>query len=79
MPKQIKRYTWDVSKSYNATTGLQTIDASFKVNVGNDSAEWVWDWCTKDAVTVDGLGLPTPHACGDSTIPWPVPNDGYLG
>jgi hypothetical protein len=78
-PTEIKRYAFNVHKSVNPTTGLVTDVVSFSFSIGNDGYNFAWTMCTVDTLTKDGLGLPTPHNCGDPTIPYPIPNSGYLG
>lgn len=41
---------------------------TFSFTIGNHSFNWLPSFCTKDAVTVDGLGLPGSHGCGASRI-----------
>jgi hypothetical protein len=40
----------------------------FTFTVGNDDYEWLWNECSKDAVTKDGIGLPGTHSCGASQV-----------
>jgi hypothetical protein len=78
-PTDIQRYGYIVKKSVNTSTGEVTDALSFSFTVNNDGYNFVWTTCDKDTVTVDGMGLPGTHDCGDTTIPFPIPNNGYLG
>jgi hypothetical protein len=78
-PSEIKRYAFSVHKSVDATTGVVTDVLSFSFSIGNDGYSFAWAVCDIDTLSTDGLGLPTPHNCGDATIPYPIPNSGYLG
>ena len=51
----------------SATQYRVTIKYTF--TVGNDGYAFIWNECTKDAVTTDGIGLPGTHGCGASPIP----------
>jgi hypothetical protein len=50
----------------SATQYRTTLKYTF--TVGNDGYEWIFNACSKDAVTVDGIGLPGSHGCGASVI-----------
>jgi hypothetical protein len=41
---------------------------TFSFTIGTHSFNWLPSFCTKDAVTTDGLGLPGSHGCGASRI-----------
>jgi len=41
---------------------------TYTFTVGNDGYAWVWNECSKDAVTQDGIGLPGSHGCGAAKI-----------
>lgn len=49
---------------------------TFQFAVGNHGVNWLWDACTQDTESVDGMGLPGSHGCGSKTIPTSVT---YLG
>ena len=49
---------------------------TFSATVGNDGYYLQWNWCTKDTLHRDGLGLPGSHGCGASRI---RPTVSYLG
>jgi hypothetical protein len=49
---------------------------TFSFTIGNDGAAWAWNWCAKDTVSRDGLGLPGSHGCGARRI---LRNLSYLG
>lgn len=42
---------------------------TFTFRIGNNAASWRFNFCTKDTLTKDGLGLPGHHSCGATTIP----------
>jgi hypothetical protein len=41
---------------------------TFSFTIGTHSFNWLPGFCTKDEVTVDGIGLPGSHGCGASRI-----------
>lgn len=41
---------------------------SFSFTIGADSYSWIPAFCTKDAVTKDGIGLPGSHGCGANRV-----------
>jgi len=49
---------------------------TFSVTIGNDGYYLQWNWCTKDTLHRDGLGLPGSHGCGARRI---RPTVTYLG
>ena len=49
---------------------------TFSFTIGNHSYSWLPAFCTRDAVSKDGLGLPGSHDCGASRIPLTL---AYLG
>jgi hypothetical protein len=53
----------------------QTINFSYRIN--DDYAQTDWQVCFKDTETVDGVGLPGHHGCGDQSTP--DLESGYLG
>lgn len=78
-PSEMRRYPFTIQKTVNSRTGAVSYRLRFSFAVGSEGYNFVWDTCTKDTFRLDGLGLPSPHDCGDSTIPYPVPFSGYLG
>jgi len=54
------------STRLSATSFKSTVKFTF--TVGNDGFIWLWNECSKDAVTKDGIGLPGTHSCGASKI-----------
>lgn len=42
---------------------------SISFTIGNDGYYYHVNWCAQDSESVDGLGLPGHHGCGDKTIP----------
>jgi len=52
----------------------RVVTYTFQVN--DDGFNAGTAWCTKDTEAQDGMGLPSPHSCGDATLPYP---NGYLG
>jgi hypothetical protein len=49
---------------------------TFSFTIGNNAANWIGFFCTKDNVYKDGLGLPGSHGCGSSRISTSAP---YVG
>ena len=49
---------------------------TFSVRVGNDGYYLEWNWCAKDTMHRDGLGLPGSHGCGARRI---LSTVSYLG
>jgi hypothetical protein len=62
------------SRKLSANEFANTLTFSF--TIGSHSFNWLPSFCTKDAVTTDGLGLPGAHGCGTSRIP---ADEYYLG
>ena len=56
-----------VTKSRKVSAG--EFENTFTFTIGNHSYSFLPSFCTKDAVTTDGLGLPGSHGCGTSRIP----------
>jgi hypothetical protein len=52
-----------------------TLHYKFKIGT-KDGYTWRVNFCTRDSVTTDGLGLPGHHGCGDNRIRATI---GYLG
>jgi len=50
----------------SATQYKFTIKLAF--TVGNDGYAWLWNECSQDTVTEDGIGLPGTHGCGASKV-----------
>jgi hypothetical protein len=48
----------------------------YKFRIGNHGYRWRVNFCTKDAVNTDGIGLPGHHACGNK---WISAARSYLG
>jgi hypothetical protein len=48
----------------------------YKFTIGNHGYRWRVNFCTKDAVRRDGIGLPGHHACGNK---WISATRSYLG
>jgi hypothetical protein len=62
------------SRRLSATEFQNTLTFSF--TIGNDAANWIGFFCTKDNVYKDGLGLPGSHGCGSSRLSTSAP---YVG
>jgi hypothetical protein len=65
-----------VTKSRRISAGEFENTLTFSFTVGSHSIYWLPDFCTRDAVGKDGLGLPGYHDCGASRIP---SDQDYLG
>jgi hypothetical protein len=57
-----------VSKATRLSATQYKFTVKFTFTVGNDGYAWLWNECSKDAVTKDGIGLPGTHGCGASKI-----------
>jgi hypothetical protein len=57
-----------VSKSTRLSATQYRFTVKLTFTVGNDGYAWIWNECSKDAVTKDGIGLPGTHSCGASKI-----------
>ncbi len=62
------------SRRVSADEFSETVTFSFRI--GNDAYYWDWTTCSKDAESVDGIGLPGHHSCGDERVLDSAP---YLG
>jgi hypothetical protein len=58
-----------VSKAARLSATQYKFTIKFTFTVGTDGYSWLWNECSKDAVTKDGIGLPGTHSCGASKIP----------
>jgi hypothetical protein len=57
-----------VTKSRRISAGEFENTLTFSFTIGDHSFSFLPSFCTKDAVTTDGLGLPGSHDCGASRI-----------
>ncbi len=53
-----------ISKATRLAATRYKFTIKFTFTIGNDGYAWLWDECSKDAVTKDGIGLPGSHNCG---------------
>ena len=58
-----------VTKARRISAGEFENTLSFSFTVGDHSFSFLPDFCTRDVVGKDGLGLPGYHDCGASRIP----------
>jgi hypothetical protein len=65
-----------VGRSVRLSATQYRTTIKFTFTVGNDGYAFIWNECSKDAVTTDGIGLPGSHGCGASPI---SASTGYLG
>jgi hypothetical protein len=65
-----------VTKTSRISAGEFKYTITYSFTIGNHSANLVFNFCTKDTESRDGLGLPGSHSCGASRIPANAP---YLG
>ena len=65
-----------VSPAHRISASEFETTVTYSFTVGNDGAAWAWNWCSKDTVSRDGLGLPGSHGCGARRI---RSNISYLG
>jgi len=57
-----------VTRTRKVSAGEYAFRITFTFRIGNDGARWAFNFCTKDAVAKDGLGLPGRHQCGNRKI-----------
>jgi hypothetical protein len=57
-----------VSKATRLSATQYKFTIKFTFTVGNEIYQWLWNECSMDAVTKDGIGLPGTHSCGASQI-----------
>lgn len=57
-----------VSKATRLSATQYKFTIKFTFTVGNEIYQWLWNECSKDTVTEDGIGLPGTHSCGASQI-----------
>jgi hypothetical protein len=57
-----------VGRSVRLSATQYRTTIKFTFTVGNDGYAWIFNACSKDAVTTDGIGLPGTHSCGASLI-----------
>jgi hypothetical protein len=57
-----------VSKATRLSATQYKFTIKYTFTVGNDGYVWLWNECSKDAVTKDGIGLPGAHSCGASKV-----------
>jgi hypothetical protein len=65
-----------VTKSRRISAGEFENTLTFSFTIGNHSYYFLPNYCTKDALATDGIGLPGHHSCGVSKIPSTL---AYLG
>lgn len=58
-----------VGRTVRLSATQYPVTMKFTFTVGNDGYYSIWNECSKDAVTEDGIGLPGTHSCGASKIP----------
>jgi len=64
------------SKARRARADEFLITLKYTFNIGGNSYRLAMNYCTRDSLAADGLGLPGHHGCGDKRIKL---NAGYLG
>lgn len=57
-----------VSRTRKIAADEYAFTITFTFRIGRDAARWDFNFCTKDTVATDGLGLPGHHSCGARTI-----------
>jgi hypothetical protein len=57
-----------VSRTERLSAGEYRFAIKFTFRIGNDAAHWGFNFCTKDTVTTDGIGLPGHGHCGDKRV-----------
>ena len=59
---------WNYRTMLPGPPGQFRFTVKFTFTVGNDGYAWVWNECSKDALTKDGIGLPGTHSCGANKV-----------
>jgi hypothetical protein len=76
-PKVLRRSTHaTASKPAKLHSYEFRVTLRYKFRIGNHGYRWRVNFCTKDAVSTDGIGLPGHHACGNK---WISATRSYLG
>ncbi|MGH3291201.1 MAG: hypothetical protein ACRDP7_05305, partial [Trebonia sp.] len=57
-----------VSRSTRLSATQYRFTIKFTFAVGNDGYAWIWNECSKDVLTKDGIGLPGTHSCGATRV-----------
>jgi hypothetical protein len=57
-----------VTRTRKVSAGEYRFTIKFTFRIGNNGAHWGFNFCIKDSVTADGIGLPGRHHCGDKRI-----------
>jgi hypothetical protein len=57
-----------VTRTRKVSAGEYRFTIKFTFRIGNNGAHWGFNFCVKDSVTADGIGLPGRHHCGDKRI-----------
>jgi len=65
-----------VTASHRVSADEFSETVTFSFRIGNDAYYWNWTTCSKDTESVDGIGLPGHHSCGDGRVLDSAP---YLG
>ncbi len=65
-----------VTASHRVSADEFSETVTFSFRIGNDAYYWDWTTCSKDTESVDGIGLPGHHSCGDERVLDSAP---YLG
>ena len=64
------------SRARRARVDEFLVTLKYTFSIGSDSYRLAMNYCTRDTLTADGLGLPGRHGCGDKRIRLRA---GYLG
>jgi hypothetical protein len=71
-PRLPGRYTLDPAATATHLTKINPgefrVTLTFVIALRRGSAQWVTNFCTKDTESLDGLGLPGHHGCGNRYI-----------
>ena len=57
-----------VGRTVRLSATQYRLTIKYRFTVGNDGYAFIFNACSKDAVTTDGIGLPGTHGCGASLI-----------
>jgi hypothetical protein len=75
-PATLRRYGTPARVVTDPATGTSHFTVPFMFVLGHGGYQWKLNYCTRDSESLDGLGLPGHHGCGDVTVSASAP---YLG
>ena len=75
-PATLKRGGTPTYVVTDPATDTLHFSVQFNFILGQGGYQWKLNYCTRDSESLDGLGLPGHHGCGDPTVSASAP---YLG